>query len=130
MWDVSPYVVLPDSWDAHVQSLSKKDRHELRRKLRRLDASGEAEYRIYDHDHDELPEALDDFVSLMGKSSEAKAEFLTPDRRAFLDTLTRTMAEAESLQLAFLDVGREACFGNDEFHGGRPTVALQQWLRS
>ena len=105
VWDVSPYVVLPDSWDAHVQSLSKKDRHELRRKLRRLEASGEAEYRIYDHDNDELPEALDDFVSLMGKSSEAKAEFLTPDRRAFLDTLTRTMAEADTLQLAFLDVG-------------------------
>ena len=105
VWDVSPYVELPESWDAHVQSLSKKDRHELRRKLRRLEASGEAEYRVYDHDHDELPGALNDFVALMGKSSEAKSDFLTADRRSFLETLTKTMAEADSLQLAFLDVG-------------------------
>ncbi len=116
VWDVSPYVELPESWDAHVQSLSKKDRHELRRKLRRLEASGEAEYRVYDKDNDELPEALDDFVSLMGKSSEAKSDFLTPERRSFLETLTRTMADAESLQLAFLDVG------------GKPVSATMSFL--
>ena len=105
VWDVSPYVMLPDSWDDHVQGLSKKDRHELRRKLRRLEASGEAEYRIIDTQRDELPAALDEFVSLMGMSSEAKSEFLTPERRGFLDALTRTMAEADTLRLAFLDVG-------------------------
>ena len=116
VWDVSPYVELPESWDAHVQSLSKKDRHELRRKLRRLEASGDAEYRIYDHEHDELPEALEDFVSLMGKSSEAKSDFLTPERRSFLETLTRTMADADSLQLAFLDVG------------GKPVSATMSFL--
>ncbi|MCY4576191.1 MAG: GNAT family N-acetyltransferase [Chloroflexi bacterium] len=116
VWDVSPYVELPDSWDAHVQSLSKKDRHELRRKLRRLEASGEAEYRVYDKEHDELPDALDDFVSLMGKSSEAKSDFLTPERRSFLETLTKTMADADSLQLAFLDVG------------GKPVSATMSFL--
>ncbi|MYD36561.1 MAG: GNAT family N-acetyltransferase [Dehalococcoidia bacterium] len=116
VWDVSPYVELPESWDEHVQSLSKKDRHELRRKLRRLEASGDAEYRIYDHEHDELPEALESFVSLMGKSSEAKSDFLTPERRSFLETLTRTMADADSLQLAFLDVG------------GKPVSATMSFL--
>ena len=105
VWDVSPYVVLPDTWDDHVQGLSKKDRHELRRKLRRLEASGEAEYRVIDAQQDELPAALDEFVSLMGMSSEAKSEFLTPERRSFLDTLTHNMAAADSLRLAFLDVG-------------------------
>ncbi len=105
VWDVSPYVMLPNTWEAHVQSLSKKDRHELRRKLRRLEASEDAQYRLYDAQADELTSALDDFVSLMGKSSEAKTDFLTPERRAFLETLTRTMAEADSLQLAFMDVG-------------------------
>ncbi len=104
VWDVSPYITLPDTWDAHVQSLSKKDRHELRRKLRRLEANGDAHYRLYNHGQDDLSGALDDFVSLMRKSSEAKSEFLTPDRRAFLETLTRIMADADSLHLAFLDV--------------------------
>ncbi len=116
VWDVSPYVELPESWDEHVQSLSKKDRHELRRKLRRLEASGEAEYRVYDKEHDELPDALGAFVSLMGKSNEAKSDFLTPERRSFLETLTRTMADADSLQLAFLDVG------------GKPVSATMSFL--
>lgn len=118
VWDVSPYVELPESWDEHVQSLSKKDRHELRRKLRRLEANGDAEYRIYDHEHDELPEALEDFVSLMGKSSEAKSDFLTPERRSFLETLTRTMADADSLQLAFLDVGGRPVSATMSFREG------------
>ena len=116
VWDVSPYVELPESWDEHVQSLSKKDRHELRRKLRRLEASGDAEYRVYDKEHDELPDALGAFVALMGKSNEAKSDFLTPERRSFLETLTRTMADADSLQLAFLDVG------------GKPVSATMSFL--
>ena len=118
VWDVSPYVELPDSWDAHVQSLSKKDRHELRRKLRRLEASGEAEYRVYDHGRDDLSGALDAFVSLMSKSSEAKSEFLTPERRSFLETLTATMAEVDSLELAFLDVGGKPVSATMSFREG------------
>ena len=118
VWDVSPYVELPDSWENHVQSLSKKDRHELRRKLRRLEASGNAEYRIYDKEHDELPKALDDFVSLMGKSSEAKSDFLTPERRSFLETLTKTMLDVDSLQLAFIDVGGKPVSATMSFREG------------
>ena len=38
--DVAPRIELPATWDEYVSSLRKKDRHELRRKLRRLDARG------------------------------------------------------------------------------------------
>src|SRR5439155_24655911 len=34
--DVAPRLALPTSWEAYLQGLTKKDRHELRRKLRRL----------------------------------------------------------------------------------------------
>ncbi|MFQ5925694.1 MAG: GNAT family N-acetyltransferase, partial [Dehalococcoidia bacterium] len=34
--DVSPQVILPRSWKEYLSQLSGKDRHELRRKLRRL----------------------------------------------------------------------------------------------
>ena len=36
-----PAVLLPADWDSYLQLLTKKDRHELRRKLRRLQSSGE-----------------------------------------------------------------------------------------
>ena len=34
--DVSPGIILPESWESYLLKLTKKDRHELRRKYRRL----------------------------------------------------------------------------------------------
>ena len=33
--DVSPFLVLPNSWEEYLSSLREKHRHELRRKIRR-----------------------------------------------------------------------------------------------
>ena len=35
--DVSPFLILPNSWEEYLSSLRKKHRHELRRKIRRLE---------------------------------------------------------------------------------------------
>jgi CelD/BcsL family acetyltransferase involved in cellulose biosynthesis len=104
MWDRDPYITLPTTWEDYVQSLGKKDRHELRRKFRRLEASGQVSYKVYDRWSDEVPAALDLFIDLMGQSRDEKAEFLTEERRGFLRTLTQTMAEAGALRLCFLEL--------------------------
>ena len=39
--EVSRCCILPATWEDYLQSLRKKDRHELRRKLRRLQGAGE-----------------------------------------------------------------------------------------
>ncbi len=105
-WDVSPYLDLPPSWDDYLQGLGKKDRHELRRKFRRLDGAGSIDYEVIDRlDGDaEADAAVSTFIRLMEMSGDEKAKFLTGDRRAFLTTMSRTAADAGVLRLCFLRI--------------------------
>ncbi len=101
--DVAPRLTLPDSWDAYLTLLNKKHRHELRRKLRRLENAGEAI-------HGELSETtdivacLDTFFSLMRRSSPEKAVFLTPEREAFFQSLIIELSQEGLVKLGYLDI--------------------------
>ena len=65
--DVAPGLDLPGSWDEYLALLSKKDRHELRRKFRRLEGLGN--WRSYTvADEAEVTERLGDFLRLMRMS--------------------------------------------------------------
>jgi CelD/BcsL family acetyltransferase involved in cellulose biosynthesis len=104
--DVCPIVRLPATFQDYVASLDKKNRHELRRKLRR--AAGEAEWYIVGAEHD-LDAELDVFMRLMAASAPDKAEFLkNPQNVAFFRCMVPAMAERGWLQLAFLTVKGEA----------------------
>lgn len=96
-------VSLPATWDEYLMGLRKKDRHELRRKLRRL---GEAvDYKIYRlSDTNDVADAMDDFLDLMGQSREEKSRFLTDERYAFFREMSPRMAERGLLHLFFLEV--------------------------
>ncbi len=118
VWDVSPYLALPDSWDEYLQGLGKKDRHELRRKFRRLEESGEVRYEVLDRWTGETDEALGSFMELMRKSGDEKARFLTDGRREFLSTMSRTTAEAGSLRLCFLLIDGTRASGTLSFADG------------
>ncbi|MBI4328531.1 MAG: GNAT family N-acetyltransferase [Chloroflexi bacterium] len=105
LWDVAPQVLLPSTWDEFLSSLSKKDRHELRRKQRRLQQAGEVRYRVVDGREGSLPEEMERFLHLMRQSREEKAEFLTQERSRFFHELAETLARAGLLRLFFLDLG-------------------------
>lgn len=105
--DVAPGLALPASWDEYLSSLSKKDRHELRRKLRRLES--QADFKWYDcsasaHEPEAFNRDLTDFFTLMGQSRAEKAAFLTPDREAFFRRMAARLAEAGCLRLFFMEV--------------------------
>jgi CelD/BcsL family acetyltransferase involved in cellulose biosynthesis len=103
--EVCPIIQLPASWDTYVDSLSKKDRHELRRKLRRLDseAQGQWSWRTI-RDAVDLPQALSDFFDLHAKSGAGKAEFWDQSRRAFFEANAWAMLSAGWLHLSFLEL--------------------------
>ena len=104
---VAPGVRLPDTWDAYVESLSKKDRHELRRKMRRLYSSGE-EVRYYKlSDPDETEAALGDLFWLMRDSREDKHAFLTNSREQFFRDMASEMSRIGVFKLFFLEMGGE-----------------------
>lgn len=85
---VSPVIHLRGDWEEYLAGLDKKDRHELRRKLRRLEAAGPCTFRVVE-DPAELPTATNEFLRLLRLSDPAKAAFMTPAMeesfRAILD---------------------------------------------
>jgi CelD/BcsL family acetyltransferase involved in cellulose biosynthesis len=106
---LSPSVDLPESWDAYLGTLSKKDRHELRRKLRRLDsAGGDVALKVVTAP-DEASSMLDTLFHLMRISSHHKEEFLDrPGMEAFFREMTSTMAAEGMLRFYFLTFDGEA----------------------
>ena len=100
---LSPKVCLPDTWDEYLSTLSKKDRHELRRKLRRLDtAGGDVALKVVTESAEAATE-LDTLFHLMRISSHHKEEFLDrPGMEAFFREMTAAMAAEGMLRFYFL----------------------------
>ncbi len=103
--EVCPVIPLPESWEAYLSQLNKKQRHELRRKIRR--AGQQVDWYMVGPDHD-LEEELTAFMALMAASSAEKAEFLQDEHNtAFFHAVMPKMHAAGWLQLSFLTVGDE-----------------------
>ncbi|MEC8960106.1 MAG: GNAT family N-acetyltransferase [Chloroflexota bacterium] len=101
--DVTSGIALPGSWDEYLGLLSKKDRHELRRKLRRMDT--QTDWKWYSvTEPAQVAKRLGEFISLMRQSRPDKDEFMTPERERFFQNITQRMAELGQLQLYFLDM--------------------------
>ena len=101
--DVTSGVHLPGDWEQYLALLNKKDRHELRRKLRRLDTQTEWNWYCLTTPEDVLGR-FDDFLALMRTSSDEKADFMTPERERFFRALVRRMAELDQIRLFFMEM--------------------------
>ncbi len=100
--DVSPTLTLPVDWNTYLSGLRKKDRHELRRKFRRLEAAEGFAPKVYTSPED-VSDKLDAFFELMRQSREEKHRFLTPEREAFFREMAVALAEVGVLGLWFLE---------------------------
>lgn len=100
----SPYVPLPGDWEAYLAGLDKKQRHEIRRKLRR--AEGHTSMVCWYCAQDNVEAEVDAFLDLMAQDKD-KAAFLTPLMRQTLRRIALAAAAHGYLQLAFLDIGGE-----------------------
>ena len=96
-------MTLPDSWEAYLQGLSGKERHEIRRKFRRLDQAGRVALRCIGHGS-ELPAAMQAFLTLFRANRTDKANFMTDTMMAFFLRLAENLAAADLLKLYFLDL--------------------------
>ncbi|NOZ05245.1 MAG: GNAT family N-acetyltransferase [Chloroflexi bacterium] len=99
--DVCPVIFLPDSWDGYLASLSKKQRHEVRRKRRKAEAQADVSWHFVEQ-ADELPEAIETFITLHQLSSKGKEDFMSPKMKDFFRDLATTSCEAGWLKLAIL----------------------------
>jgi len=104
--EVSPEIVLPASWDAYIQSLEAKQRHELRRKLRRFTAAGEISSKFITSPP-EIPSFNDLFLKMFTESREDKADFLTPQMEQYFRSNFQAMAEIGIFRGFILELDRQ-----------------------
>src|SRR5207244_4264476 len=98
-----PVLILPSSWDAYLASLSGKHRHELARKMRRLEREApEARATCASHPAD-VENRLGDFFDLHRRSRVGKARFMDARMEAFFQRVTTALVEHGGARLWFLD---------------------------
>jgi CelD/BcsL family acetyltransferase involved in cellulose biosynthesis len=101
--DRCPVLELPGSWDAYLEHLSGKDRHELRRKIRKLERELPGTS-VRSHSSPEgWDPALAAFLQLHRLSKAGKARFMDERMEAFFRDATRALAAAGWARLWFLD---------------------------
>lgn len=118
-----PYVPLPGNWEEYLSGIKKKQRHEIRRKLRRAESYSETvRWYIIDKETElttaELEAEAEAFLALMAHDP-AKAQFLTESKRAHNKQTIRAAYENGWLQLAFIEIGgvKAAAYFNFDYGG-------------
>lgn len=104
--DVAPGLALPSTWEEYLALLSKKDRHELRRKFRRLESTENWRWYCLD-DEEQINDRLDDFLRLMRMSAKEKELYMTEQREHFFRRIAQLTSQMGLLKLFFLEMDGE-----------------------
>ena len=106
--EVCPVIELPNNWGGYLSLLDKKQRHEVRRKIRRIQGSQEPIDWYIVNGHYDLDEEVTQFVRLMAASDPEKERFLQDDSNLrFFQSIVPLLQERGWLQLSFLTIGEE-----------------------
>jgi len=109
IYQPSPFIPLPGDFEAYLNGIDKKQRHEIRRKMRRAEESGRGVRWYIVDDESKLDAEMEAFLALMAHDPE-KAAFLTEVMRSQMKAAVHVAFIAGYLQLAFLEVdGEKAC---------------------
>ncbi|MBC6938633.1 MAG: GNAT family N-acetyltransferase [Anaerolineae bacterium] len=139
VYQPAPYIPLPADFETYLAGIDKKQRHEIRRKMRRA-AESEIPVRWYlVEDESALESEMEAFFALMSQDP-AKEEFLTEPMRRQMLAAARTALRGGWLWLAFLEVGGKKAAGAFNFDYGNifprlgsagvyASVGLQTWTK-
>jgi CelD/BcsL family acetyltransferase involved in cellulose biosynthesis len=105
-----PYIPLPGDWEKYICGIDKKQRHEIRRKIRRSEEYYLPVKWYIVPDGANLEQETEEFLKLMANDAE-KAQFLTPAMRQQIHTIVQAAHKAGWLQLAFIEVNSEKAAG-------------------
>jgi CelD/BcsL family acetyltransferase involved in cellulose biosynthesis len=101
--DVCPIIPLPATWDDYLMALPKKQRHEIRRKLRRAEGAADTHFYTVDKLGD-LETEMQAFVDLHQMSTPEKDQFMDPQMQGFFFDVAGVLQERDWLQLAFVEM--------------------------
>ncbi len=110
IYQPSPYIPLPGDFEQYLAGIDKKQRHEIRRKMRRFEESGRnGRWYIVDEES-ALDSEMDSLLTMMARDPEKEA-FLTEVMRSQMKAAVHAAFRAGWLQLAFLEVDGEKAAG-------------------
>ncbi len=114
----TPYIPLSDGFESYLARIEKKQRHEIRRKLRRIEEGGN-QVRWYISDGSDLESEIDSLLTMMADDPN-KAGFLTERMRAQMRASIQSAHAAGWLWLVFLEInGRRAAAALNFDYNGR-----------
>lgn len=102
----SAVLLLGDDWDSYLSELNAKDRHELKRKMRRLERE-HPDALIRQATEDTLESDLKLFVEMHRGAEGYKGHFMRPEIATFFERVARVFAGLGWLRLDFLEIGNE-----------------------
>lgn len=101
------YIIrLPDTWERFLSELSVKERHELRRKERRLFDAGEIAFRAVE-DRKNIESSLDIYIDLFRRNRPDKSRFMNDKRERFFRQVSGEMAGEGLTRLFFLEIDKQ-----------------------
>ena len=114
---VAPFLALPDTWEAYLEGLPAKLRHEIKRKAKKLEAET-GPYRIVTATQENLHALLDRFVELHRMSEGPKGVFMQPGMEIFFRRLGEAFGPAGIFRLTFIEVAGQLAAGTIGFEFG------------
>ncbi len=111
---VAPFLSLPATWEAYLEGLPAKMRHEIRRKAKKLETEA-GPYRISTASEATLHPLLDRFVELHRLSEGNKGVFMQPGMEIFFRRLGEAFLPEGIFKLNFIEVGGELAAGTIGF---------------
>jgi CelD/BcsL family acetyltransferase involved in cellulose biosynthesis len=100
---VAPCISLPETWEAYLERLPSKLRHEIKRKARRLE-SERGPYLLVRSTEETLVADLDRFVELHRSSEGPKGVFMQPGMEIFFRRLAEEFLPVGVFRLNFLEI--------------------------
>jgi CelD/BcsL family acetyltransferase involved in cellulose biosynthesis len=120
--DRAPFVPLPGSFVEYLALLGKKERHELRRKMRRAaELMPGVSFRLT-RTAEELARDLPSFLELHRKSRPDKEKFMDDRMGGFFREVAEEFLPSGDLRLAFLSDGGEDVASVFQFRAGGATL--------
>ncbi len=111
----SPYIPLPGNFEAYLAQIDKKQRHEIRRKLRNVDQSLAEPGLYFTEDEEKLEADVQTFIEMMAQDPN-KRDFLTDAMRQHIHNTARIAFEQGWLHLAFFTLDGEKAAASLSFN--------------
>ncbi len=107
----TPAITLANDWETYLMGIDSKQRHEIRRKIRRAENSEEDSVAWYiTGENDDLDQEIADFIAMMENDAD-KEKFLTEAMRSQMAATMRWAANEKILQLSFLTINEKKAAG-------------------